>query len=173
VITRIENGDKSMDIRIRDYQPLDRPHIVRCIEGLQDYLIIIDQMKFTRRMPKYGEHFTQELLKKVNRNNGVIYVAEHKGRVIGFIAGIIFEWSEKELLECVPLKSGRILELFIDSNYRGQGVGTMLTEKMERYFRQNGCDVSRVEVFEPNVKAHYFYQKLGYHDRMFDMIKKM
>jgi ribosomal protein S18 acetylase RimI-like enzyme len=44
---------------------------------------------------------------------------------------------------------------------------------MERYFRQNGCDVSRVEVFEPNVKAHAFYQKLGYHDRMFDMIKKM
>jgi ribosomal protein S18 acetylase RimI-like enzyme len=173
MITGFENGDKNMELRIRDYQPLDRPHIVKCMEGLGDYLASIDQMKFSRRMPKYGERLTEELLDKVNRKNGVIYVAEHEGLVIGFIAGIIFEWSEEELLECVPLKSGRILELFIDSNFRGQGVGTMLTEKMERYFRQNGCDVSRVEVFEPNVKAHDFYQKLGYHDRMFDMIKKM
>jgi ribosomal protein S18 acetylase RimI-like enzyme len=37
----------------------------------------------------------------------------------------------------------------------------MLAEKMEKHFRENRCDVSRVEVFEPNVKAHRFYRKLG------------
>lgn len=162
-----------MEVRIRDYEPLDRPHLIKCVEGLQDYLIGIDQMKFTRRMPKYGEYFTQKLLEEVHRKNGVIYVAEHKGRIVGFIAGIVYERSEEELLEAYPLKSGRILELFIDSDYRGQGVGSMLTEKMERSFRQSGCGVSRVEVFEPNVKAHHFYEKLGYGDRIIDMIKKL
>lgn len=44
-------------------------------------------------------------------------------------------------------------------------------EKMEEYFGENGCDVARVEVFEPNVKTHSFYRKLGYQDRNIDMMK--
>ena len=107
-------------------------------------------------------------------SNGVIYVAEHEGRVIGVIAGIVFQWSGESLLEASRArKVGRILELFVDPAHRGQNVGTMLMEKIEVFFKQNGCDVSRVEVFGPNVKAYRFYHKLGYHDRTFDMIKKL
>ncbi len=160
-----------MKVKIRMYQSSDRPSIVKCMEELQDYLVAVDQMKFTRRMSDYGEVFTRKLLKNISENNGLIYVAEHENRVIGFIAGITYFQSFETLLECVPLKSGRILELFVDSRYRGQNIGMMLTEKMEMHFKENMCDVSRVEVFEPNVKAHQFYRKLGYQDRIIDMIK--
>ena len=54
LVPRIRNGDMSMELRIRNYQPLDRPHIVKCMEGLHDYIISVDQMKFYRRMPKWG-----------------------------------------------------------------------------------------------------------------------
>lgn len=124
-----------MKIEIRKYQPSDRPNIVRCMEELQDYLVAFDQMKFARRTPEYGEAFTRKLLENIDENNGLIHVAEHENRIIGFITGIIYAQSFETLFECTPLKSGRMLELFVDSRYRGQNIGTMLTEKMEKYFR--------------------------------------
>jgi ribosomal protein S18 acetylase RimI-like enzyme len=150
----------------------DRPRIVKCMEELQDYLVKVDEMKFTRRMPEYGEHFTEKLLQEVRDKNGRIYVSLDEGRIVGFIAGIVYEWSTEVLLECIPLKSGRILELFVDSEHRRQGIGKMLMRKIEEYFRISGCDVYRVEVFEPNTEAYQFYRGLGYQDRIVDMMKK-
>jgi len=100
-----------MKIELRRFQASDRVHIVRCLEGLQDYLVAIDEMKFTRRMPEYGEYFTRRLLENVNGNNGVIYVAENGDKSI--------------------------------------------------------------EVLEPSVRAHRFYQRLGYQDRIIDVLKKL
>jgi len=162
-----------MKIDIRKYKPSDKPSIVRLMEKFGDYLVTIDQMKRTRRMPDYSEYFTNKMLEDVNKHTGIIYIAENEGRIVGFIAGMIPRQSQEESLETVPSKAGRITELFIDEQFRGQGIGKRLIEKMEEYFRQNGCDVSRVEVFEPNVKAHNFYQKLGYQDRSIDMLKNL
>jgi hypothetical protein len=57
------------------------------MEELQEYLVAIDQVKFTRRMPEYGEVFTRKLLANISENNGLIYVAEHENRVIGIYRG--------------------------------------------------------------------------------------
>jgi ribosomal protein S18 acetylase RimI-like enzyme len=46
-------------------------------------------------------------------------------------------------------------------------------EKMEEYFRKKGCTASRVEVFEPNMRAHNLYRKLGHLDRVIFMIKTL
>jgi len=160
-----------MKINIRKYQPSDAPSIVKCMERFGDYLVTVDSMKRQRRMPGFGEYFTQKMLKDVEKNYGIIYVVENERQIIGFIAGVILRQTEEDLLECVPTKAGRIIELFVDEQFRREGIGTMLMEKVEEHFRQNGCDVSRVEVFEPNVKAHNFYRKLGYRDRSIDMVK--
>jgi hypothetical protein len=37
------------------------------MEELQEYLVAVDQMKFTRRMPEYGEVFTRKLQKTLAR----------------------------------------------------------------------------------------------------------
>lgn len=128
-----------MDIRIRDYQESDRSHIIKFMEESQDYLACIDQMKGTRRMPNYGESYTQRLLREIEKNEGTAYVAEHEGRIIGFIAGIIHRQSKEDLLECIPSTDGRILELFIDPQHRRQNVGTMLMQKMKEYFKQKAA----------------------------------
>lgn len=44
-------------------------------------------------------------------------------------------------------------------------------ERAEEYLKQHQCNALRVEVFEPNVNAHNFYRRLGYRDRIIDMIK--
>jgi len=159
--------------KIRHRQPSDTLYTIKCIEELQDYLVTVDQMEITRRMPNYAAHFTQKLLENMSRNNGVIYVAEREAQVMEFNIGIICTKSVEELFECEPLKSGRLLELFVDPSFREQNVGTTLMERMEEHFEQNGCDVSRVGIFEPNIKFYQFYMNLGCQDRMIDLIKQL
>lgn len=160
-----------MKIDIREYKPSDEASVIKCMEMFGDYFVDLDPMKRTRQMPGSGGWFTRKMIDDVDRNNGVIYVVESERKIVGFIAGIILKQTEEELLECTPTKAGKITELFIEEQFRGQKIGKTLMEKIEQYFKQNGCDVSRVQVFAPNIGAHDFYRKLGYQDREVEMVK--
>jgi ribosomal protein S18 acetylase RimI-like enzyme len=46
-------------------------------------------------------------------------------------------------------------------------------EHVESYFRAQGCDVVKVEVFAPNAPARSLYEKSGYVWRDIDTIKKL
>jgi len=143
------------------------------IEELQDYLVQIDPMKRLRRLPGYGENYINDLLKKIKKRGGAIFIAEVENIPLGFVAGVLNVQSKDELLGCVPTKSGRVLELIVSEKQRGKNVGKTLMSKIEEYFQQQGCDIIQVEVFEPNILAHNFYKKLGYYGRVTDMIKKI
>jgi ribosomal protein S18 acetylase RimI-like enzyme len=156
---------------IRAYQSSDRTVFVRLMEQLMDYVSSIDDLKRIRRMPEFGESFTQRMLQKVAENNGIIYVAEVDGQVVGAVVGTMPEQTREDQLEHVPSKFGEALELVVEAGYKGRGVGTMLMNKLEEYFRENNCSILGVGVLAPNKDAHRLYSKLGYKDRSFYMTK--
>lgn len=163
-----------MEVAIREYGgAADRREFVRLMEELQDFLVSVDDLKRERRMPEYGEGYTERTLQNVSKSNGVVYVAEAEGRIVGLVVGIMPEQTKEQLLEQVPFKRGVVLELVVEDGFRGKGVGTMLMEKMEGYFKQNGCSVSGVDVFFPNKTAYRLYRKLGYRERDIWMTKKL
>jgi ADP-ribose pyrophosphatase YjhB (NUDIX family)/predicted GNAT family acetyltransferase len=162
-----------LETAIRQYRHSDRKVLVRLLEELQDYLVSVDDLKRERRVPEYGESYTERTLQNVSKNNGIIYVAENKSRVVGMIIGTMPVQTKEELLEHVPFKRGVVLELFVEDGYREKGVGTMLMEKMEEHFKRNGCTVSGVDVFFPNKIAYRLYSKLGYRERDIWMTKKL
>jgi ribosomal protein S18 acetylase RimI-like enzyme len=162
-----------VDISFRRYQETDRKDFVRLMEELQDYLVSIDDLKRLRRMPEYSESYTERTLQNVAKNNGVIYLAESEGRVVGLVVGIIHEQTREELLELIPYKRGVVLELIVENECRGKGIGKLLMEKMEGYFKQNGCSAAMVEVFFPNKNALRLYSKLGYSERDVWMTKNL
>jgi len=143
------------------------------METLKDYIAAMDPLHRNRRLPEYGELYTKALLKKVKDGSGIIYLAKQEEEVLGGIAGNIEEQSEYERAGTVRSRSGRILVLVVLEKYRGQGIGLKLMKKLEDYFRLNGCDIVRVEVFVPNASAHEFYSRLQYSDRVHDMIKQL
>ena len=147
--------------------------LVKLIEELQDYLIQIDPLKRLRRLPQYGEMYIKTLLQKIKKQDGIIYIAESENTPVGMIAGIIEEQTEKDKLECMPSKPARILELIVSEKHRGHNIGSLLMTTLEGYFQKKGCDIIRVEVFEPNKTTHHFYQKLNYQDRAVEMVKKI
>jgi ribosomal protein S18 acetylase RimI-like enzyme len=144
-----------------------------CMKELQDFIVNIDPLERLRRLPRYGKNYTRNLIKKILKQNGLIILMYDEEKIVGCIAGIIEKQSKDNLLECIPTKAGRILELFVLNSYRGLRLGKRLMQKMEDYFKKNKCDIVRVEVFVPNKDAHYFYQHLDYSDRVVDMIKRL
>lgn len=162
-----------MKIIFKNFKDSNFKDLEKCMLGLQDFLITIDPLKRLRRLNKFGESYTKNLIKTVVKDNGVIILAYDKDKIIGCIAGVIENQAKNNLLECIPTKSGRILELFVSDEYRGIKLGKKLMQKMEEYFKKKKCTIIRVEVFVPNKGAHNFYQKLNYSDRIVDMVKPL
>jgi len=162
-----------MDLIIREYQEGDRELLQSLVEKLMDFVVDIDPVRRIRRMKKFGEVNTLKLLKKINENVGKIYFAKLDGKVIGYVAGFCPKQSKENLLEVIPTKLGVIDDLYIDERFRGKGVGKILMEKMEKYFKSMDCDSIWIEVFAPNKKAHDYYKKLGFVDREIGMLKRL
>jgi len=162
-----------MKVIIQEYQPSDKPEIIKLMETLQDFIADIDPLHRHRRLPEYGELYTEGLLKKISDHAGVIYLARQGQEILGCIAGNIEEQSKEERAGTVKSRSGRILVLIVQEKCRGKGVGSDLMKKIEDYFRLNGCDIVRVEVFVPNSSAHNFYNRMHYDDRVYDMVKQL
>ncbi len=160
-----------MGIIFNHYRESNFEDLEKCMEKLQDFLVDIDSLKRLRKLPAYSKNYTKSLVKKIFKQEGLIILAYDQEKIVGCIAGIIEKQSKDNLLEYIPTKPGRILELFVLDSYRGLRLGKQLMQPMEDYFKKNDCDVVRVEVFVPNKNAHNFYQNLDYSDRVVDMIK--
>ncbi len=160
-----------MVITIREYEEKDREKLFSFMDKLQDYLISIDPLHRLRRAKNYGRLYTDRLLNKITKEEGIIFFAEENTLLIGVIVGIIEKQKKENLLECIPTKTGRIQELFVDQQYRSKGVGKLLMKHLEDYFKRKKCTILKVEVFAPNKRAHKFYGNYGFEDRVVDMIK--
>lgn len=66
-----------------------------------------------------------------------------------------------ELEQCVP-GSYYINMLAAYPEFRNQGVGTALMERVDGLARNAGCTLSSIEVFEENSGALKLYQRLGF-----------
>ena len=68
-------------------------------------------------------------------------------------------------------KRGRVIELIVSNNVRSKGIGNILIDKMEDYFKSVGCGAVLISVFGYNDRAINFYKKNKYYNRLIDMIK--
>jgi len=160
----------TMVITIREYEEKDKEKLVSFMDQLQDYLIAIDPLGRLRSSEKYGERYLPWLLAKVREEQGLILFAEENNFPVAVIVGVIEEQQKGYLLECIPIKGGRVQELYVNESYRSNGVGSLLMKELEDYFIKNGCTVVQLEVSIGN-KANSFYRRWGFEERAIAMIK--
>lgn len=140
---------------------------------LEEYIISIDQDHLDHLHPKYREKMALLDLDEVNENNGKCYLAIENDKVTGLIMGIIRKYDPYDYLDFKCPKIGEITELVVTSKVRSTGVGQLLIDKMEDYFKSVKCEYSLVDVFGYNDNALKFYFKKDYHPRMLTTIKKL
>lgn len=140
---------------------------------LEEYIVSIDKDELDHVHPEYHEKIALVDLDEVNKNNGKCYLAIENDTAIGLIMGTIPPYDEYDYLDYKCPKRGIITELIVTSKIRSKGVGQALMDKMEEYFKLNKCEYVLVDVFAYNENAINFYNKKGYHPRMYTDIKKL
>jgi len=169
---RNRGKERLMPTEIRQYRDTDESALVECIKELQAYVASLDDLQRIRLPADFdGDRYVQRLLEKVIAQNGVIYLADDGGKVVGCIAGAISQRTEDDDLDGYPTKDGKILELHVKLGQRGQHIGLRLMQALEQHFRAAGCIGCTVDCFAPNVDAHDFYHNVGYADRDITLLK--
>ena len=140
---------------------------------LEEYIISIDKDNLDQLHPEYREKMAILDLEEVNKYNGKCYLAIENNKAIGLIMGCIPEYDEYDYLDYKCPKRGEITELVVSSKARSKGIGNLLMNKMEEYFKSKECEYVHVDVFAYNEIGKNFYDKKGYHSRMKNMIKKI
>ena len=87
--------------------------------------------------------------------------------------GCIRPYDEYDYLDYKCPKTGEITELIVTNKIRNKGVGQLLINKMEEYFKSLDCEYINIDVFAYNENAIKFYNKNGYHHRMYIDIKRI
>ena len=129
---------------------------------LQNYLIDIDDWHTQVMLPEYRENSFKMDMKKIEKQNGKIYLAIENDIVIGLIMGVVEVKDEIDKLTNDCAKTGSVIELIVKNNIRGNGIGKSLLEKIEEYFKSINCKRINIEVFGPNKKGLHFYKKNDY-----------
>ena len=158
---------------IIEYDSIYDRQIKDLLVELQNYLIDIDDWHTQILLPQYREEMFKIDKNKVDKQNGKIYLYVEKNVVKGLIIGIVEEKDEIDKLTNDCAKTGSILELVVKSSIRGQGIGNILLEKMEEYFKSINCKRINIEVFGPNKKGLNFYEKNNYIVRDMIVSKKI
>lgn len=141
---------------------------------MQEHISSIDVLQRSRRLPDFkGEKWVDLILKKIKSSNGMIFIAEYKGRKAGCVAGIIKKPNRQDVIDTLPFMDGRIIELVVLSSYRGKNIGSSLVAKIEGYFRDQGCLVVELGCLTANTVARALYRKMEYTDKYIDMFKKL
>ena len=160
-------------MKIIEYEDKYLEDVKDLLVELEEYILSIDKDNLDQLHEEYRDKMALLDLDEVNKYNGKCYLAIEEDKVVGMIMGIIPPYDEYDYLDYKCPKKGEITELIITKKTRSKGIGTKLMNKIEEYFKNEGCEYILVDVFGYNEIGINFYQKEGYNTRMLTMIKKV
>ncbi len=172
----INSLDKKLtysNISIIEYNEKYLEDVKDLLVELEEYIIKIDKDNLDRLHPEYREKMALLDLEEINNYEGKCYLAIENNKAVGLIMGCIPPYDEYDYLDYKCPRRGEITELIVSSKARSKGIGNILINKMEEYFKKERCEYTIVDVFAYNQTAFNFYTKNNYHTRLKVMIKKL
>ena len=160
-------------MKIIEYEDKYLEDVKDLLVELEEYIVSIDKDNLDQVHSEYRDKMAIIDLEKVKNYNGKCYLAIENDKAVGLIMGCIPPYEEYDYLDYKCPKRGEITELIVTSKIRSKGIGNMLISKMEEYFKSVGCEYIIVDVLAYNNIGINFYNKCGYHSRMYTNIKKI
>ena len=77
---------------------------------------------------------------------------------------------------CTRHYSGKSVELdhvFIDENYRNQGLGKQFMDWIDKYVKEKGCESVELNTYVQNYPSHKFYYNQGFEILGYHFFKKV
>ena len=163
-----------MAVKIKEFEKdFHYDQLVVLIKNFQDYIARVDDRKKNKPFCSIEDckKYLDKLINDVSILNGAFYVAEADGKIVGFVQGIINDYKADVFYSLThkPGAHGWIGEIYVDDNYRNQGIATQLIDNISAFFKQNGCIGLRLHVMASNQNARLVYDKLGFTPRDLEM----
>jgi ribosomal protein S18 acetylase RimI-like enzyme len=111
------------------------------------------------------------MLDECSKWDGCILVADHDGRVVGFVC-VLARFDSQDMIEA-NTKYAYVTDIAVTSKMRGQGIGLKLLKEAEAFSRQRGANVLRLNVLAKNRSARAFYEKTGFRELEIKLIKPL
>ncbi len=162
----------AISFHIEEYREAYAEEVKDLLVELQTYLAGLDKRGVLVLKDNYRDGYFNYVLGEVKKHYGKIFIAKKSNRVIGVITCKIFQGGGEEEYATSCPKIGFISDLVVAKSEREQGVGKALLKCAEKYFVENKCDFTQLEVFAPNTQAFDLYKKLGYEVNCFYLSKK-
>ncbi len=108
--------------------------------------------------------FTRSALSSVTQH---LIVGVQEDRIVGFCSLSLKNnfWKAG----CI----GNVDELVVDENYRGQGIGKKLINRIEEIAISNQCKQIELDSSFHRKEAHHFYESIGYKSRAYLFTKPL
>lgn len=112
--------------------------------------------------------FTEEVTLKYvtdffNEPNSIFFVAEQDKKVIGYISGRIED-------NIRGYKEMNMEEIIVEEDYRGQKIGKLLFEELEKEAKDQNCIKIISSIFSNNNGSENFHLKQGFKVKYYDTI---
>jgi len=172
----MSKSDKKVDnsnVKIIEYEKKYIKDVRNLLVAQEQEISSMDKDELDRVHPDYRIKYTALELADMRKNNGKCYLAVESGEVIGLILGVIHRYDKYDYLDYKCPKRGRVLEIIVNKKARRRGIGNMLMNHLENYFRSQDCEYIIIEVLSYNKIAKAFYNYNNYHERTEVQIKKI
>jgi ribosomal protein S18 acetylase RimI-like enzyme len=136
-----------MEIEIRPARPEEIPDVIRLMREFAEFEKLLDSFEITaERFSEvvFGENRFVELMIAAKKDNLV-------GYALFYPCFASFKGQKGLFLE----------DIYVSSDYRGQGIGELLLREVARFAHSQGCERIDFQVLEWNAPAIAFYEKLG------------
>ena len=111
-----------------------------------------------RFQPAAAKEFEKHFLSTLRSREAVIFVAESRGDVVGYVLGEMH--SRKPLY---PIgKYGFISDLAVMERERRRGIGTALVERVMEWFRRRRATAVELFVAQANPASEAFWESMGF-----------
>lgn len=100
----------------------------------------------------------EEIQKKLERDPDLFLLAEINNGIIGTVIGAF------------DGRRGMVYHLAVHQNFRGQGVGAMLLDEVEKRLQAKGCLKCLMHVLDDNTEAIQFYKNKGWRHATEDVV---
>ncbi len=146
-------------IRIDAFQPSDFTAVVAFVEAIQEHER--QQLLELKPGPEIGKQYAEMLMRAVAERNGCIIMARAEAGAVGFACAWIARDDDPLIRDDASIHA-YVSDIFVDQNWRRQGIASRLMDELEARMRSRGCSRIRVCSKAANQLAVACYTARGY-----------
>jgi RimJ/RimL family protein N-acetyltransferase len=154
---------------IRPATPDDVAQVLPMVEKLAKLHEAWDPAKYGY-LPEPSKMYRSWLRSRATDPKSAFLVAEHaEGQIVGFIVGTV----EREIPIYRLEQFGFIHDLWVEENYRNEGMARQLVMRAVERFRELGMNQIRCDTAAPNEAARSLFARCGFRSSMTEMLLEL